>query len=163
MLLYDLIRVEVPMGRVRDRILGPERNGWTTLVERAAMDGEGTGRIRVGLGGHRSPFVTTFRVELSLPMVRASDIVVGFKASPIGLRALFPSVSGEIEINPAGAGGTLLTVHGRYRPPLGALGRVIDRSQARRLAQAVLHSLVREVADHLSSGSRLGKPSSIAA
>ena len=153
MLLHDLIRVEVPMASDRDRVLGPEGNGWVTLVDRATTDGKDAGRIRLGLRGDRSLVSKTLHVEFSPPVDRAADIVVGFTVTPVGMRPLFPSVSGELEMNPAGSGSTMLTIHGRYRPPLGAVGRLLDRSLARRAAQRALHSLIRQVASHLSSGS----------
>lgn len=159
MLLHDLIRVDVPMAAVRDRVLGPDRNGWTTLVKCGDAEGEGRGRLRVGLGGDRSLFAKTLQVELSPPIARAADIVVEFTASPIGLQSLFPTVTGAIEMNPTGASGTQLVVYVRYRPPLGTFGKAVDRSLAQRLAQLVLHALLEEVAARLSSGATVDRSS----
>ncbi|MGH9122270.1 MAG: hypothetical protein ACRDYC_10060 [Acidimicrobiales bacterium] len=158
MLLHDLVRVDVPMATAQDRLLGPDRNGWTTLVSSSGAELDGTGRLHVGRPTDRSWFAKTLQVELGPPIARAADLIVEFTVSPIGLRSLFPSVMGAIEMNPAGACGTQLAVHGRYRPPLGTFGRMLDRTLAHHLAQRVLHALLQEVAARLSYESRNPSP-----
>lgn len=153
MLLHDLTHIDVPITTARERILGPDGNGWMTLVSRADGGVDGVGRIRLGVRGDRSLLTKTLQIQLGPPVARAADVIVEFKASPVSLQSLFPRVIGAIELNPAGASGTLLTVYGRYRPPLGVVGRIVDRSLAQRVAQGALHRLLQEVATRLSADS----------
>ncbi len=143
MLLQELIHVDAPMGAVRDRVLGPDRNGWTTLVKSGGAQGGGRGRLRVGLHGDRSLFAKTFEVELRPPGMRAADIVVEFTASPVGLRLLFPIVRGAIEINPAGASGTQL---GEQRPVAPTVSAPASVGTARRTRVLIIedHRVVAE-------------------
>lgn len=52
--------------------------------------------------------------------------------------ALFPFFESDIEVGALGAQCTQLSVSARYRPPLGAFGRVIDRVLMHRVAEATV-------------------------
>jgi hypothetical protein len=41
MLLHELSHVDAPMEAVCGRVLGPDRNGWTTLVKSGGAQGGG--------------------------------------------------------------------------------------------------------------------------
>lgn len=60
---------------------------------------------------------------------------------------LFPSLDADLEIAPMGAGATQLAVSARYVPPLGRLGRVIDRALLHRVAEATIKDFLDGVRD----------------
>jgi hypothetical protein len=62
---------------------------------------------------------------------------------------LFPLMSAELTIYPLTATETQLDFAGRYRPPLGALGRAVDAVAGHRIAEASVHRFVANVAQHL--------------
>ncbi|MGZ8566463.1 MAG: hypothetical protein ACXWXS_05370 [Actinomycetota bacterium] len=55
-----------------------------------------------------------------------------------GAAGLFPSLDADLEVAPLGPDRTQLAMSARYVPPLGALGRAIDRTVLFRVAEATL-------------------------
>ena len=64
---------------------------------------------------------------------------------------LFPVLDADLTMTPAGAGQTLMTLNGAYRPPLGGIGAELDRVVFRRAAAATIGSLLTRIADVLAS------------
>ncbi len=66
---------------------------------------------------------------------------------------LFPTVDATLEVAAMSLHPPMVqvTLCGSYEPPLGPLGRVLDRTIARRLAEAVIHRFVHDVADRLEA------------
>lgn len=64
---------------------------------------------------------------------------------------LFPTVDATLEVAALSLHPPMVqvTLAGSYEPPLGVLGRVIDRTVTRRLAEAVIHRFVHDVAARL--------------
>lgn len=64
---------------------------------------------------------------------------------------LFPTVDATLEVAAMSLHPPMVqvTLAGTYEPPLGPLGRVIDRAVTRRLAEAVIHRFVHDVAERL--------------
>jgi hypothetical protein len=59
-----------------------------------------------------------------------------------GAPGLFPVLSADLEIAPLDLELTQLTIHGRYEPPLGAIGRRIDRLLMHRIAEASVRAFL---------------------
>jgi hypothetical protein len=64
---------------------------------------------------------------------------------PLGLDGLLPRLEADIEIGPLGQDRTQLAISARYRPPLGAVGRTIDRVLLHRVAEATLKDFLDRV------------------
>jgi len=62
---------------------------------------------------------------------------------------LFPLMKAELAIYPLTATETQLDFSGRYQPPLGWLGTVVDAAIGHRIAEASVHRFVSEVASYL--------------
>lgn len=69
---------------------------------------------------------------------------------------LFPVLDADLTMPPAGAGQTLMTLNGAYRPPLGGIGAELDRVVLRRGAAATIGSLLTRIADALVSPAPAG-------
>ena len=68
---------------------------------------------------------------------------------------LFPLMNAVLSVYPLTATETQLDFHGRYEPPLGALGSVIDKVAGHKLAEASTHRFVADIAGYLrQEGSR---------
>jgi hypothetical protein len=100
----------------------------------------------VGVGGtiglHRKVII-----ELG-PMVHATSksfFRLQWKAS--GHPGLFPALDADIEVAPLGADQAQLAMSARYVPPLGAVGRTIDRALLSRVAEATVKDFLDRVAD----------------
>ena len=66
---------------------------------------------------------------------------------------LFPTVDATLEVAALSLHPPMVqvTLAGAYDPPLGPLGRVVDRTLTRRLAAAVIHRFVHDVAARLEA------------
>ena len=62
---------------------------------------------------------------------------------------LFPTFEGGLEVRPDD-GGTELRLEGRYRPPLGAAGDLVNRTILNRAASASLEALLDRLSERLS-------------
>lgn len=63
---------------------------------------------------------------------------------------LFPTFEGGLEVRPDD-GGTELRLEGRYRPPLGAAGGLVNRTILNRAASASLQSLLERLSERLTA------------
>jgi hypothetical protein len=63
---------------------------------------------------------------------------------------LFPTFDGGLEVRPDD-GGTQLRLEGRYRPPLGAAGALVNRAVLNRAATASLEALLDRLTARLAS------------
>jgi hypothetical protein len=64
---------------------------------------------------------------------------------------IFPALDADLEISRLGDHRTQLAISGRYRPPMGALGRVLDRSLLHVVAEATIKDFLDRVAERLVS------------
>ena len=64
---------------------------------------------------------------------------------------LFPTFVGGLEVHPLGDAAEL-RLQGRYRPPLGAAGGLVNRTLLNRAATASLEKLLDRLADGLTAG-----------
>ena len=98
------------------------------------------GQTRVGLSGV-SKLVRVQARELSWTDTSAGLALRWEATGPGG--GLFPVLDADLKLAPAGDQGTLLTMAGVYRPPLGSLGVALDRAILRRVAGATIRSFPR--------------------
>ena len=87
----------------------------------------------------------TVTVEIGPPITMPTKTVVPLRWSATGVSGLFPSLDADLEIAPLGPSRTQLAMSARYVPPLGALGRVIDRTVLFRVAEATLKDFLDRV------------------
>lgn len=62
-----------------------------------------------------------------------------------GAKQLFPSLEADLEVAGMGASRTQLSISARYRPPLGPLGRILDRALLHRVAEATIKDFLDRV------------------
>ena len=86
---------------------------------------------------------------------RSAGLALRWEATGPG-GGLFPVLDADLRLAPAGEHGTLLTMAGAYRPPLGSLGQALDRAILRRVAAATIRSFVAQVAAQIT-----GQPGSL--
>jgi hypothetical protein len=77
-----------------------------------------------------------------------TTIPIGWSASgPVGL---FPALQADLEVAPLEEGRCQLAIGARYEPPLGAVGRAIDRTLLSRVAEATLKDFLDRVRDSIA-------------
>lgn len=90
-------------------------------------------------------------VEVGAPaMLRGTTLLpISWKATTAD--AVFPSLEADLEIAALGPDRTQLSISARYRPPMGGLGRVLDRALLHRVAEATLKDFLDRVGETLSA------------
>jgi hypothetical protein len=73
----------------------------------------------------------------------ATRLPMTWKAT--GAQRLFPLLEADLEVAGLGATRTQLSISARYRPPMGPLGRVLDRALLHRVAEAALKDFLDRV------------------
>ena len=83
------------------------------------------------------------------PVGRTPTTYIGLRWKAARAAALFPSMDAELIVYPLARDETQLELHGRYSPPLGAVGSALDSLVGHRVADASVHRFVSEVASYL--------------
>jgi hypothetical protein len=66
-----------------------------------------------------------------------------------GTERLFPQLDADLEVAALGATRTLLSISARYRPPMGSLGRALDRAMLHRVAEATIKDFLDRVGERV--------------
>jgi hypothetical protein len=149
MLLHDFAYVPVPAARVCERILANHGEWLAPLASAAADEGEAL-RLRVGPIEALPMLGRSVTVRVGEPISRSEMTVVPLTWQATSAPGLFPVLSADLEVAALGDQMTQLTLHGRYDPPLGAVGRRIDRLLMHRIAEATVRSFLSRLADGLA-------------
>jgi hypothetical protein len=94
-------------------------------------------RIRVG---------TDAVVEFGQPIRLPSKMILPIRWHAAGHEQRFPTLEADIEVAPLTPSTTQLSMSARYTPPMGALGRAVDRALLHRVAEATVKDFVDRVA-----------------
>jgi hypothetical protein len=97
-------------------------------------------------------------IEFGDPVRMPSKTVLPLRWAAAAGSGLFPALDADLEIAPLGPHRTQLAMSARYVPPLGAIGRVMDRAVLFRIAEATLKDFLDRVRDSLISDAREGHP-----
>ena len=148
MFVGDEVRLDVSFAVARERLtrLGPTLSG-------TSDDAYGLALTRVGVAGV-SKLVRVQVRELSWTDTTAGLALRWEATGPGG--GLFPVLDADLKLAPTGDQGTLLTMAGAYRPPLGSLGEALDRAILRRVAEATIRGFLARVAAQIT-----GPPGSV--
>jgi hypothetical protein len=92
-------------------------------------------------------------IELGAPVATSSKTVIPLRWTAAGSRGLFPELDADLEIAPLGTARTQLAISARYVPPLGAIGRVLDRAALSRVAEATVKDFLDRVGERIVAGS----------
>lgn len=139
-------------------VAAPTAAAQTRLVARLALDqlqseavsshGEAAEILmRAGFG----PVSKQVKVRALPPFTRNKTIVIPIRwEATSAAGSLFPALDANIELSPRtddhGRPATEIAVLGSYRPPLGALGAVVDHVVLRQAALATIRSFLRDLA-----------------
>jgi hypothetical protein len=114
--------------------------------------GDLVSRVGIPLSDHHSlSKVVRVRLGTATELGRTTMLPMSWEAT--GARGLFPVMEGDLELAPLGDGRAQLAMSARYRPPLGAAGRLADRAVLHRVAEATVKDFVDRVADRLVEAS----------
>lgn len=142
--------VELPMGaeRVEAALLrNPE-----TWVPGLARDANHHGDALLAEVGFGDDVRVARKVEIEFrdPVRMPSKTVIPLHWGAAVAAGLFPALDADLEIAPLGPERTQLAMSARYVPPLGALGRAIDRALLFRVAEATIKDFLDHVRDRIA-------------
>jgi hypothetical protein len=149
-LVSDFVQIDRPFDAVSDELVaaGP---GWLgdSLVA-AYAEGE---QLSVRVASSLGPIRVSKRVwaELGEMSVKPDRVTQPLRWRAAGATGLFPAMVADLEFAPMGTAMTAITFMGRYVPPLGPLGREVDRMLLHRLAQASVRALLGLVVARLAA------------
>jgi hypothetical protein len=149
---------ELPLSyeAVHDGAVDPPPEEW---LPKLAADAEAsTGRLLLDVGMKFAGLDLRQRGQVQLShwqATRSGGESIHITWASAQLSSLFPTVDAEFEVAPLGSERTQLGLSAQYEPPLGWLGRGMDRFLLHRVAEAAAKDfidsaarLVRERADH---------------
>ncbi len=108
------------------------------LADIAYREGEEL-RSRVGPSSVVAKSVT---LEIGAPELQRRGLVYPIHWSAVGSEALFPEMRADLILTQNGKQETIVTFSGTYDPPLGAVGRALDRALMGRVAEATVRNWV---------------------
>ncbi|HEX6677243.1 MAG TPA: SRPBCC family protein [Actinomycetes bacterium] len=143
------VEIPLPPDQVESALLDAPAEWLSALAGEADQRGGGLlAEVGVGpLGPHLGRRVA---VSVGPPLRYPSKTLLPFTWRPASGTGLLPDLDGDIELGPLGPGHTQLAISGRYRPPLGSLGRAADRVLLHRVAEATVKDFLDRVAAALA-------------
>jgi hypothetical protein len=157
MLIQDFVQVKAPYATVRDRLLDPHRRWLADDATAAYAEGE---RLFMSVSTSDGELTVRKRVQIDLGAAssRGEGVVIPLSWWATGAERLFPTLDADLEIMPMGPDQAMLTLMGRYEPPLGSVGRVVNRFVLHRIAEACVRSFLRRTATNLEQNRLLERP-----
>ncbi len=138
--VYYYIQIDRPVEEVEPRVRSffSRFEAW---AESAYRDGEDL-TASISLGSGPSGVAKTVRMRVSEPVVEEAQITIPIIWEATGPTALFPKMEGSLMVASLGPDMTQLAFRGSYEPPLGAIGRALDKVLMNRVAESSVKGFV---------------------
>jgi hypothetical protein len=120
-----------------------------TLILKLARQAGRRGELmltEVGFGPSGRGLRKSVLIEVGSPFRLASKTVLPIRWRATGPSRLFPEMEADVGVLPLGADRSQLSFNGRYQPPLGPVGRGIDRAVLHRVAEATAKDFIDRLA-----------------
>lgn len=140
----DLSTVEKSLDRVRSSL-----EEWADIAYR---EGE---QLHARVGPTAS-MAREVKLEIGLAEIHSSGLVYPIRWTAPGAGLLFPELNADLLLSKVGSEKARLTLKGTYKPPLGPLGRLVDRAVLGRVAEATVVDWMGRLADALSAAVTAG-------
>ncbi len=141
--------VPLALGEVEKKIDGV-RSNLSEWADTAYRDGEG---LRATVGPGPDTYAKKVRLQIGMAEIRKAGVVYPVNWTATGASGLFPRLSADLVLSHVGKNRTQMTLEGTYDPPLGPVGRAIDRVVLRNVAEATIKNWVDHVASAVSNSS----------
>jgi hypothetical protein len=149
MLVSDFVQIDRPFDAVRDELVASVPAWLGESLVAAYEEGE---QLSLRVTSSIGPIRVGKRVwaELDDLLVKPDRVTQPLRWRASGATGLFPAMVAELEFTPMGTSMTSISFMGRYVPPLGPLGREVDRMLLHRLAEASVRALLSRVVERFS-------------
>lgn len=138
-------KVDAPLSEV-EKALDRVRSSLEEWADIAYREGEQL-RARVG---PNAKVAREVKLDIGMAEIHSSGLVSPIHWTAQGAGLLFPELDADLVLSKAGSHGTILRLRGTYQPPLGTLGRIVDRALLGRFAEATVIDWMERLAEALS-------------
>ena len=147
MFVHYFTHVPVGLGVVQARIdeVRSSLEGWAGVAYR---EGE---ELHAKVGPGEMGYAKEIRLGIGPGEVRPAGIVYPVTWTAAGAEVLFPRLQADLILSHLGPGRTKLTLEGNYDPPMGRVGRMIDRIILKNLAESTVQDWVDRIARAVSA------------
>jgi hypothetical protein len=143
MFVRHYVDLPLPAEEVERLLLGDPAT-WLPTIAGQATDHGGELLAEVGVNG--AHMKREVRVDVGEPVRLEGTVLLPIAWRATRLEALFPVLEADLQVAAVGPRRTQLSLNGRYQPPLGAVGRVLDRTLLHRIAEATVRDFIERVA-----------------
>jgi len=150
MFIRYFLELPIPFAEVESALVAAPQE-WVPGLARDAEDRGERLLAEVGFGPDRVRVGKQIAIDLGEPYRLPSKTLLPMTWEATGPAGLFPSLAADIEVAPLGPNRTQLSLSARYRPPLGALGRAMDRALLHRVAEATVKDFLDRVGEAVSA------------
>ena len=149
LLTWDFVDVACPVAAARQRLCG--RGGWLGgMADQAGREGDAL-MARIGPTWAHGLLARKVVVQLGPCRERGRAVVVPIEWRAADHAAVFPVLSGDLEVDSLGEDMCRVVLSASYLPPLGELGQVLDRALLHRVAESTVRSFLRQLAASLEA------------
>ena len=145
MFVYYYVHLDLPFYAIEGRVLAL-LDGLEDWAGAAYREGEEI-RARLGPGGPDGLLAKTIKIKAGHPVRGDVETAVPLVWEATGTPGLFPILEADLVIATLGSDMTQLSLRGSYDPPLGIVGRALDRTLFHRIAEASVKGFVDRIAD----------------
>jgi hypothetical protein len=150
MFIYYFVHVNRPFREVEASLVS-QVHSFGSLADEAYREGESL-RDRIGVGADNSVVAKTVRLVAGTPIRSDQQTTIPFAWEATGTPGLFPKLEADLIVATVGPELSQIAMRGTYAPPLGPLGRVLDRAVLHRVAEASVKGFVDRVARSVGGG-----------
>lgn len=121
-----------------------------TLSANSRMESEAAG-LHTKIGGHEFRKDVTVKVQSCTQIESESDpkTVIDLQWTATESQFMFPTMLAQLYVFPVKVDLTQLDFRGEYEPPMGLVGKVIDKAMGQKIAEGCVRHFVEEVSDYL--------------
>jgi hypothetical protein len=146
MFVHHESEVPLPMSEVEHR-LDSLRTDPDSMADVVYREGD---ELRARVGPGTGSVAKEIRLVIGTPEIHKSGLIYPISWSAIGSESLFPSLTADLTLSHVGHDRTRIVLEGTYQPPLGSLGKVIDRALLRRVAESTVRAWTDRLAESLA-------------
>ena len=148
MFLKNVTELAVDFDDVRAVMLRTPREWLDWLAAEAGEHGDGL-TLHVGLDVAGRQVGGPVGLEIGEPLDSRHVVMLPLRLRSRDHRRLFPTLEGSLDAAWMGRGRTYLALSFTYDPPLGLVGKAVDRALLHRVAEIVAQRLLEKIANEL--------------
>lgn len=144
MFVYYFVHVNRPFSEV-EPLLVSQLNNLGGFADAAYREGENL-RDKIGVSRDHPVMAKTVQLVAGIPLRGGQQTTIPLAWEATGTPGLFPKLDADLIVATVGPELCQIAMRGTYAPPLGPLGRALDRAVLHRVAEASVKGFVDRVA-----------------